>query len=95
MRAAFQRAGLDCGGSTTQIVPVLVGEDAAALDLARGLAEAGILAVAIRPPTVPKGTSRVRFSLSAAHRADDIALLMRTVPRLASRVRPPLQEAAT
>ena len=95
VRAAFRRAGLDCGGSTTQIVPGIVGEDAAALERASRLEEEGILAVAIRPPTVPEGTSRVRFSLSAAHRSDDIALLMRTVPRLASRVRPPLQEAAT
>jgi 8-amino-7-oxononanoate synthase len=95
VRAAFRREGLDCGGSTTQIVPVIVGEDAAALDLARRLEEEGILAVAIRPPTVPEGTSRVRFSLSAAHRAEDIALLMRTVPRLASRIRPRLREAAT
>ena len=95
VRAAFRRAGLDCGGSTTQIVPVIVGEDAAALELASRLEEEGILAVAIRPPTVPEGTSRVRFSLSAAHRAEDIALLMGAAPRLASRVRPPLQEAAT
>ncbi len=84
VRAAFRRAGLDCGSSTTQIVPVFLGEDAQALDFARDLEEAGMLAVAIRPPSVPEGTSRIRFALSAAHNDEDVALLCEVVPRLAA-----------
>jgi 8-amino-7-oxononanoate synthase len=95
VRAAFRRAGLDCGGSTTQIVPVIVGEDAPALALARDLEEEGLLAVAIRPPTVPEGTSRVRFSLSAAHRSQDVARLTEAVPRLLARAPVPHEGVAT
>ena len=83
VRDAFRAGGLDCGGSSTQIVPVIVGGEDAALDLARRLEDEAMLAVAIRPPTVPPGTSRVRLSLTAAHGPDDISRLVEAVPRLA------------
>jgi len=72
-REELQRAGFDLLGSETQIVPVLVGENARTLELAGRLRERGLLAVAFRPPTVTPGWARVRFSLSAAHSWEDLA----------------------
>lgn len=72
-RQTLTRAGLDILGSETQIVPVLVGDNAPTLKLAARLRERGLMAVALRPPTVPPGRSRVRFSLSAAHSPEDLA----------------------
>jgi len=72
-REELQRAGFDLLGSETQIVPVLVGENARTLELAGRLRERGLLAVAFRPPTVTPGRARVRFSLSAAHSWEDLA----------------------
>jgi 8-amino-7-oxononanoate synthase len=66
LRAALRERGLDTLASTTQIVPALLGDEARALAAAETLRAAGILVVAIRPPTVPPGTARLRFSLSAA-----------------------------
>lgn len=66
----------------TAIVPVVVGDNTRALQLAAGLRQAGIWATAIRPPTVPVGTARLRFCVSAAHSADDITALLDTMARL-------------
>ncbi len=66
-RAGLQAQGYDTGTSDTQIVPVKMGTEADTLAASAALEEAGILGVAIRPPTVPAGESRIRFSLSAAH----------------------------
>jgi 8-amino-7-oxononanoate synthase len=66
LRAALQARGIDTLASTTQIVPAVIGDASAALRAAQQLREAGILAVAIRPPTVPQGGARLRFALSAA-----------------------------
>jgi 8-amino-7-oxononanoate synthase len=76
LRAALQDMGLDTGDSSTQIVPAIVGDEARALDMAASLERRGLLAVAIRPPTVPAGTSRLRLTLSAAHRDADVAQLI-------------------
>jgi 8-amino-7-oxononanoate synthase len=76
VRAAFANLGIDTAGSSTHIIPALVGDARKALDLAAALRERGILAVAIRPPTVPAGTSRLRFALSAAHDTNAIATLI-------------------
>jgi 7-keto-8-aminopelargonate synthetase-like enzyme len=63
-------------GHPTPIVPVVVGDEAAALDAAARLLEAGLLVPAIRPPTVPPGTSRLRVTLSAAHTDDQVDRLV-------------------
>lgn len=84
-RAALAAAGLDTGGSTTQIVPLILGAEARALGMARALEAEGFLAVAIRPPTVPVGTSRIRFTFSAAHTEAQVAALTGAVLRLAKR----------
>lgn len=76
LRAGLRRLGLSDAGSTTQIVPAVTGSEAAALDLSAKLAAAGFLGVAIRPPTVPAGASRIRFALSAAHSTQDVAALL-------------------
>lgn len=64
-RTRLQALGFDTGPSITQIVPVIVGENDRAVQFSRRLQERGIAAVAIRPPTVPEGTARIRFSLMA------------------------------
>ena len=54
------------------IVPIVIGAEAAALDASAQLLRRGLLVPAIRPPTVPRGTARLRVALSAAHSQDDI-----------------------
>jgi 8-amino-7-oxononanoate synthase len=62
-RTRLQQAGYDTLNSTTQIVPCLLGEESAALQLSAFLRQRGIIAPAIRPPTVPAGTARLRLSI--------------------------------
>ena len=76
LRAGLADLGIDCAASTTQIVPAIIGPEAATLALSRDLAERGMMAAAIRPPTVPAGTSRLRLALRATHSADDVDLLL-------------------
>ena len=69
--------------SATAIQPLIVGDNEAAVALAKVLWERGLWVPAIRPPTVPKGTARLRISVSAAHTADDIERLITTLKELA------------
>ncbi|MBQ1541272.1 8-amino-7-oxononanoate synthase [Caulobacter sp. CCUG 60055] len=64
------------------VVPVILGEADATLAASRRLAEAGFSVVAIRPPTVPVGTARLRIAFSAGHPDDEIARLAAEVVRL-------------
>ena len=82
LRTALHGAGIDTGASSTQIVPAIIGSEAAALEAARALEQAGILGVAIRPPTVPAGTARLRFALSAIHSTLDVDRLIAALPLL-------------
>ncbi len=61
--------------SDTPIQPLLIGGNAEAVSASAALRERAILVPAIRPPTVPEGTARLRISLSAAHGEDDVARL--------------------
>lgn len=65
VRGALKAMDFAIGASASHIVPVMCGTDAAALAMSARLAESGVHARAIRPPTVPEGTARVRLSLSA------------------------------
>ena len=69
--------------SQTAIQPVVVGSNAAALELAAALWARGFWVPAIRPPTVPKGTARLRISLSAEHTLEDVDALVDALAELA------------
>ena len=69
--------------STTPIQPVLVGDSRDALRLAEGLRQRGFWVPAIRPPTVPSGTARLRISLSAAHTTEQVDALVAALLDLA------------
>ena len=75
LRAGCATAGLQLLPSRTAIQPVLIGNDADAVAASLALREAGLWVPAIRPPTVPPGTARLRVSLSAAHTETDVAQL--------------------
>jgi 8-amino-7-oxononanoate synthase len=72
LREELAAAGLNSGTSVTHIVPVIVGGDEIALHVARGLQRSGFAVKAIRPPTVPPGTARLRVSLTSKITLDDI-----------------------
>jgi 8-amino-7-oxononanoate synthase len=74
--------GLDIENSQTAIQPLLIGDDQKAIDLSQTLFEKGFLVTAIRPPTVPEGTSRLRITLSAKHEQDHIDQLIETLCQL-------------
>ena len=76
MRAGLARLGIRDGGSTTQIVPAIIGGEEDALRLSALLEERGMVAAAIRPPTVPPGTSRLRIALRASHSEGDVDALL-------------------
>jgi len=68
----MQGLGFDTGTSTTPITPVMLGEALLAQDFSRQLFEAGVFAMAIGFPTVPRGKARIRVMISAAHTSEDL-----------------------
>lgn len=72
LRAGIAALGLSEPVGEAPIVPVILGTEARALSVARALEERGIAAPAIRPPTVPPGSSRLRLSIRADHRPNEI-----------------------
>ncbi len=73
------KSGLPLSASETAIQPLLIGDDAAALKASETLAGHGFFVAAIRPPTVPQGTARLRITLSAAHTEDEITALVQAL----------------
>ena len=82
LRQRLAAGGIDTGGSSTQIVPVIVGEADRTLQLADALMAEGLMAVAIRPPTVAPGTCRLRIALRSTHSDDDVDHLADALLRL-------------
>jgi glycine C-acetyltransferase/8-amino-7-oxononanoate synthase len=68
LRTELKRQGFDVGGSRTHIVPLIVGDAERAVALCEAALDRGVFAQAIRPPTVPPQTSRLRLSPMASHR---------------------------
>ncbi len=71
-RSLLHDAGLDTLQSQSQIVPIVVGDNEKAVAISERLREQGIIAAAIRPPTVPAGSARLRISITLAHLVDDL-----------------------
>jgi 8-amino-7-oxononanoate synthase len=76
LRERVHALGFDTGNSSTHIVPLIVGTEAAALDVKAWLLEHGIVSSAIRPPTVPPHTARIRIALSVTHGEAEINALV-------------------
>jgi glycine C-acetyltransferase/8-amino-7-oxononanoate synthase len=72
LRDALATQGVDCGESETQIVPLVVGDAHAAMDACERALQRGVFAQAIRPPTVPDGTSRLRLAVMASHTRSEL-----------------------
>jgi 8-amino-7-oxononanoate synthase len=75
LKKALNGAALRLSPSDTPIQPLVMGENSRALEAGDALREREILVPAIRPPTVPEGTARLRISLSAAHGKEDVLRL--------------------
>jgi 8-amino-7-oxononanoate synthase len=75
-RQAVQAAGLPLPASETPIQPIVLGDDRHAAAAEAALVRAGFLVRAIRPPTVPEGSARLRITLNAAHEAAQIDALV-------------------
>ena len=72
LRAALAEEGLPVGESETQIVPVPLGDAERAMELCERALGRGVFAQGIRPPTVPEGSSRLRFTVMATHRRGEL-----------------------
>src|SRR5262249_32202205 len=103
LRAELRAEGLEPIGADTQIVPLVIGEADHAMRLCEGLLDAGVFAQAIRPPTVPAGTCRLRLTTMATHRIADLRHAARLIgaavrelgiPSLDRAAGPVLSEAA-
>ena len=78
LRAVLAAEGLE-SGSTTQIVPVEVGEAEPTMRLCEQALERGVFAQGIRPPTVPAGSSRLRLTVMATHDADELTMAAKAI----------------
>jgi 8-amino-7-oxononanoate synthase len=74
--------GINIGASETPIVPIIVGGSSKAIEAGEKLFEYGVYATAIRPPTVPEGTARIRMTLMATHTDQDIDTALDILGRL-------------
>lgn len=85
LRRRLKEMGLDIGRTDSQIIPVMAGESETALRWASRLEAEGYFVTAIRPPTVPKGTARLRLSVQYAHTQEQMDGLCRVLAELTGR----------
>ncbi|MGC1107457.1 MAG: 8-amino-7-oxononanoate synthase [Candidatus Acidiferrales bacterium] len=86
LRAALTAGGLNCGSGDTPIVPVIIGSNESALRIASELQSSGFAVKAIRPPTVPPGTARIRLSLTSEMSLEDVHRLAQVLVTAASSI---------
>jgi len=87
VREALTFAGVPVEGNMTPILPIMVGEAALAVKMVELLKEEGLLVSAIRPPTVPPGSSRLRLTISAAHDRKELAQAVESIIAVSRRVK--------
>jgi 8-amino-7-oxononanoate synthase len=83
----LQKAGFNITNTITPIIPIIIGNAKKTVELSESLLEEGIYVPAIRPPTVPKGTSRLRISLMATHTYDDLEYVLKILTFHGKRLR--------
>jgi glycine C-acetyltransferase/8-amino-7-oxononanoate synthase len=100
LRAGLMREGFDVGDSTTQIVPLLVGDAELAVRMCEAALGRGVFTQALRPPTVPAMTARLRLAVMATHREEELVAAARTLGAVSRslgiaprHVAPPVAEA--
>ncbi len=81
VRAALRGGGLAIRDGDSPIIPIILGSEEAALSEANRLMELGMLVMPIRPPTVPRGSSRLRITLSSEHTDDQVDALTHALVR--------------
>jgi glycine C-acetyltransferase/8-amino-7-oxononanoate synthase len=79
LREALAEEGFDVAGSRTQIMPVVLGDPEGTVEACERALERGVFAQAIRPPTVPPMTSRLRLAVMASHRAPELRAAARVL----------------
>jgi 8-amino-7-oxononanoate synthase len=79
LRLGLQQEGFDVGSSRTQIVPLVIGEAQRAMRICEAALSGGVFAQAIRPPTVPDMTSRLRLAVMATHHEEELRAAARTL----------------
>jgi 8-amino-7-oxononanoate synthase len=79
LRRGLQREGFDVGTSRTQILPLVIGEAQRAMRICEAAVADGVFAQAIRPPTVPDMTSRLRLAVMATHHEEELRAAARTL----------------
>lgn len=82
----LEKTGLNIMGSCTQIIPVMVGGAAETMEFSRALLEEGVFVQGIRPPTVPSGSCRLRCTVMAVHRKDDLIFAAEKIISVAKRL---------
>lgn len=87
-RQGAEQIGLHLMDSFTPIQPILIGDAARAMRLSAMLRERGLMVTAIRPPTVPAGSARLRVTLTAAHSAAQVQLLLNALAECHSLLEP-------
>ena len=83
----LQKMGFSTFNSTTQIVPLFVGDDKKTMDFFRELFNYGIFAPAVRWPAVPKKTGRIRFSIMATHRKEQISMALNIIEKVGKKLK--------
>ena len=90
-RRGCEALNLQLMPSQSPIQPIVLGEDAVALNVSKKMAERGFWITAIRPPTVPEGTARLRITLSAEHSEQDVEQLLNALAEVMREVSGELQ----
>ena len=85
LRDELAREGFEVAGASTHIIPLIVGDPELALRITEAALDEGVFAQAIRPPTVPDGTSRLRLAVMASHTRDELRDAARVLARAALR----------
>ncbi|MDD5284328.1 MAG: 8-amino-7-oxononanoate synthase [Desulfuromonadaceae bacterium] len=85
-RKGLKEMGFSVPDGSTQIMPVITGESEVTMRFSEALLEGSVFAQGIRPPTVPSGSARIRFTIMATHQIDDLKRALETIGKVGSRL---------